>query len=147
LSQVAHRPSAGAKEFMKYGNEGDNRERRRWPSAKAAGQAARIPASKWVGNVGGQWKEFTRFLSDVRAEMRKVVTPSRKEVQATTTVVIIAVFIFGLFFFVVDWIFSLGMNKALLQQAGRIAVAQVSAKREHEDGRRIRTSRTSRRLD
>jgi preprotein translocase subunit SecE len=50
----------------------------------------------------GNGKDFTRFLSDVRAEMRKVVTPSRKEVEATTTVVIIAVFIFGLFFFVVD---------------------------------------------
>jgi len=33
---------------------------------------------------------FTGFLSDVRGEMRKVVTPSRKEVEATTTVVIIA---------------------------------------------------------
>jgi preprotein translocase subunit SecE len=55
--------------------------------------------------IGRVWTEFTRFLSDVRGEMRKVVTPSRKEVEATTTVVIIAVFIFGLFFFVVDWIF------------------------------------------
>ncbi len=43
----------------------------------------------------GMWNEFTRFLSDVRAEMRKVVAPSRKEVQATTTVVIVAVFLFG----------------------------------------------------
>ena len=35
---------------------------------------------------------FTRsrdFLRDVRAEMRKVVTPSWKEVQSTTTVVIV----------------------------------------------------------
>ena len=56
------------------------------------------------------WKEFTQFLSDVRAEMRKVVTPSRKEVQATTSVVLVAVFLFGLFFFVVDWIFGLGLH-------------------------------------
>ena len=46
----------------------------------------------------GSWSNFTHFLSDVRAEMRKVVTPTRKEVQATTTVVIITVFIFGFFF-------------------------------------------------
>ena len=65
----------------------------------------------------GQWKEFTGFLSDVRAEMRKVVTPSRKEVKATTTVVIIAVFIFGLFFFVVDTIFQYGLH-ALLGKLG-----------------------------
>jgi preprotein translocase subunit SecE len=67
------------------------------------------PISRFVESVVAQWKEFTRFLSDVRAEMRKVVTPSRKEVQATTTVVIIAVFIFGLFFFVVDYVFGQAM--------------------------------------
>lgn len=64
------------------------------------------------------WKEFTRFLSDVRAEMRKVVAPSRKEVQATTTVVLVAVFIFGVFFFVVDWIFGLGLTHLLNKLGG-----------------------------
>ena len=49
--------------------------------------------------------------------MRKVVTPSRKEVEATTTVVIIAVFIFGVFFFVVDSIFQYGLH-ALLSKLG-----------------------------
>jgi preprotein translocase subunit SecE len=34
--------------------------------------------------------------------MKKVTTPSRKEVQGTTTVVIITVFLFGLFFFLTD---------------------------------------------
>jgi preprotein translocase SecE subunit len=57
-------------------------------------------------------------LSDVRAEMRKVVTPSWKEVQSTTTVVIIAVGIFGLFFLVVDSIFSSGMNWLLHKMGG-----------------------------
>jgi preprotein translocase subunit SecE len=48
---------------------------------------------------------FTRgrdFLRDVRAEMRKVVTPSWKEVRSTTTVVIVAVFAFAGFFWAVD---------------------------------------------
>jgi preprotein translocase subunit SecE len=49
--------------------------------------------------------------------MRKVVTPSRKEVQSTTTVVIIAVFLFGLFFFVCDTIFQNGLH-ALLGRLG-----------------------------
>jgi preprotein translocase subunit SecE len=66
----------------------------------------------------GQWKEFTHFLSDVRGEMRKVVTPSRKEVEATTTVVLVAVFIFGLFFFVVDSFFSFGLDRLLKQLGG-----------------------------
>ena len=75
------------------------------------------PVSKFSGNVVGQWREFSQFLSDVRAEMRKVVTPAWKEVQTTTMVVIIAVFIFGLFFFVVDTIFQYGLH-ALLGRLG-----------------------------
>ena len=77
------------------------------------------PDKKFISGVSGQWNEFTRFLSDVRAEMRKVVTPSRKEVQSTTTVVIIAVFIFGLFFLVTDSIFSAGMNWLLHKMGGQ----------------------------
>jgi preprotein translocase subunit SecE len=65
----------------------------------------------------GVWQDFSHFLGDVRGEMRKVVTPSRKEVEATTTVVIVAVFIFGVFFFVVDWIFGAGLT-ALLGKLG-----------------------------
>jgi preprotein translocase subunit SecE len=42
------------------------------------------------------------FLKDVRNEMRKVWTPSFKEVQNTTVVVIITVFAFALYFYVVD---------------------------------------------
>ena len=42
------------------------------------------------------------FLKDVRAEMKKVVTPSRPEVQATTIVVIASVFLFAAFFAIVD---------------------------------------------
>jgi len=58
------------------------------------------------GGINGTWAKLTRFLSDVRAEMKKVVFPSRKEVESTTSVVIITTFLFGLFFFVVDAIFS-----------------------------------------
>jgi len=42
------------------------------------------------------------FLKDVRSEMRKVITPSRPEVQATTTIVIVTVFIFAAYFWLVD---------------------------------------------
>jgi len=69
------------------------------------------------GGVMGKWNEFTGFLTDVRAEMRKVVAPSRKEVQVTTSVVIVTVFIFGLFFFVTDLVFRNAIN-ALLGKLG-----------------------------
>jgi len=74
--------------------------------------------SEFGGNVMGTWTNFTSFLSDVRAEMRKVVVPSQKEVKVTTSVVIIAVFIFGVFFFVVDYVFNLGVHELLLKLGG-----------------------------
>ena len=42
------------------------------------------------------------FLRDVRSEMRKVVWPSRPEVQSTTVVVLVTVFIFAAYFWLVD---------------------------------------------
>jgi len=76
------------------------------------------PVSRFFDSVVEQWKEFTRFLVDVRGELRKVVTPSWKEVKSTTTVVIIAVFLFGVFFFVVDAIFQWGLHAMLGKLGG-----------------------------
>jgi preprotein translocase subunit SecE len=57
-------------------------------------------------SIGGKMKQFPArtkgFFSDVRNEMRKVTFPTRKEVQATTTVVIITVFLFAFYFWVLD---------------------------------------------
>jgi preprotein translocase SecE subunit len=39
-----------------------------------------------------------------------VTAPSLKEVQATTVVVIVTVFLFGLYFFVVDSVISKGVD-------------------------------------
>ncbi len=51
------------------------------------------------------WPEKVRsFYNEVRTEMRKVTAPSLKEVRATTTVVIITVFIFALYFGIIDFI-------------------------------------------
>jgi len=49
------------------------------------------------------WPERVKvFYNDVRTEMRKVTAPSFKQVKATTTVVIITVFLFGVYFWAVD---------------------------------------------
>jgi preprotein translocase subunit SecE len=50
----------------------------------------------------GTWDRWMGFLKDVRNEMRKVWTPSLKEVQSTTVVVIITVFAFAAYFYLVD---------------------------------------------
>jgi preprotein translocase subunit SecE len=54
------------------------------------------------------------FLKDVRAEMRKVVTPSKTEVQSTTIVVIVTVFLFAAYFELVDLTLGRGIDKFLL---------------------------------
>ncbi len=58
------------------------------------------------------------FFSDIRNEMRKVTFPSRKEVVATTMVVIITVIIFAAYFWVVDYGIGNGVNW-LLQRGAR----------------------------
>ncbi len=50
------------------------------------------------------------FYGDVRNEMRKVTTPARKEVEATTIVVIITVFIFGIYFWAVDGVIGRSLD-------------------------------------
>ena len=50
----------------------------------------------------GWWDQSNSFLKDVRTEMRKVTSPSFKEVRATTGVVIITVALFALYFYGVD---------------------------------------------
>jgi preprotein translocase subunit SecE len=70
------------------------------------------------GNAMGAWTNFINFLSDVRAEMRKVVSPTWVEVRTTTFVVIITVVLFGLFFFLVDMVFRVGINNLLNKLGG-----------------------------
>jgi preprotein translocase subunit SecE len=45
--------------------------------------------------------------------MRKVVTPTRTEVQSTTTVVIVTVFIFAAYFEVVDSILGQAVTRLI----------------------------------
>jgi preprotein translocase subunit SecE len=57
------------------------------------------------------WPERIKsFYNDVRSEMRKVTSPTWKEVQATTTVVVITVFLFALYFAVIDFFIQKGVT-------------------------------------
>ncbi|HKI85110.1 MAG TPA: preprotein translocase subunit SecE [Thermoanaerobaculia bacterium] len=48
------------------------------------------------------WKKMTTFLTEVRAEMKKVTFPSRQEVMSMTVVVIITSVIFAVFLWLSD---------------------------------------------
>jgi preprotein translocase subunit SecE len=77
----------------------------------AGDQATNPKQNQLVERTTATYERARNFLTDVRAEMRKVVTPSRKEVQATTTVVLVTVFIFAFYFWVVDGVFNFGLTK------------------------------------
>ncbi len=72
-----------------------------------------------IGPTIKSWPQRIKaFYVDVRTEMKKVTAPSRKEVQGTTAVVIITVFLFGLYFWIVDNIIGHGID-ALMQHFRR----------------------------
>ena len=55
----------------------------------------------------------TQFYGDVRGELKKVSWPGRDEIVGTTIVVIIAVFFFGAYLGLVDYMLGLGLNRIL----------------------------------
>jgi preprotein translocase subunit SecE len=58
------------------------------------------------GVVGMQWwKRLKTFLSEVLVETKKVTWPTKQEVINTTTVVVIASFIFGVYLYMCDLVF------------------------------------------
>ena len=67
-------------------------------------EAAASPVESFGGKITSWTDKVKTFYNDVRMEMKKVTSPSLKEVQATTVVVIITVFIFAAYFAVVDYI-------------------------------------------
>ena len=76
--------------------------------AKTATMAAE--ESGFTGQIKSWPLRIKTFYNDVRVEMKKVTTPSRKEVQSTTLVVIITVFLFGAYFWVVDTILGKSLD-------------------------------------
>jgi len=76
--------------------------------AKTAAMAAED--SGLAGQIKSWPERIKTFYNDVRVEMKKVTTPSRKEVQSTTVVVIITVFLFGAYFWIVDTILGKSLD-------------------------------------
>jgi len=71
------------------------------------------------GGITGWWGNARTFLTEVRNEMRRVTWPSRKEVYATTVVVIVTSAFFGLYL----WGLDLALNWAVNAIFRRFGVA------------------------
>jgi preprotein translocase subunit SecE len=54
-----------------------------------------------------------QFLQQTRAEIAKVVWPTRREVLVTTAMVFAMAVIFAIFFFFVDWLIRQGLELIL----------------------------------
>ena len=60
------------------------------------------------------WIQSTKdYVESLKAEMRKVSWPNRKQVESTTAVVIVSVFAFAGYFEVVDTVLSAGIKGIL----------------------------------
>jgi len=79
--------------------------------AKAVAVAEEQPNG--IDRLKAQPSRLKDFLTDVRSEMRKVVAPTRQEVQATTTVVIATVFLFAAYFGLVDFVVGQGVTRLI----------------------------------
>jgi preprotein translocase subunit SecE len=85
------------------------------PQAQSAGAGAESKAKKKAqgaesqGGLTGKVAQFREFFEEAKIELKKVTFPTRKETMATSTAVLILVFIMSLFLGLVD----LGLSKVI----------------------------------
>ena len=65
-----------------------------------------LPVPGFLQRVGEYPGRLRQFLHEVRVEMRQVNWPSWDDVKSTTTVVVITVAFFAVFFLLTDTVFS-----------------------------------------
>ena len=84
--------------------------------------SVKTPARTGGGESGSGilawWHNSRNFLTEVRHEMKRVTWPSRKEVYATTVVVILTSTFFGLYLWGLDLVFTWAVNWVFRQFGG-----------------------------
>ena len=71
----------------------------------------------FVALQSAQGRSFAQFVQGSRVELRKIVWPTRDETMKTTLVVVAAIVIMGLFFWILDWVLG-SITRALTGQGG-----------------------------
>lgn len=84
-----------------------------------AAESTAVSESGQRPGVSGWIAGAKEYISDIKAEMRRVTWPSKSQVQATTAVVIAAVFLFAAYFAVVDLILGRAINQIFQALAHR----------------------------
>ena len=80
------------------------------------GKAAPGGLAGVLGWPSRKFAEGRSFLLEVRAELKKVTWPSRKEVSSTTLVVIATSIFFGFYLWGLDIVFSRALSLAFKRQ-------------------------------
>jgi preprotein translocase subunit SecE len=78
---------------------------------KTAGQESAIGGA--ISEVGGWPSRSKSFLSDVRAEMKRVSWPTWTQIKATTVVVLITVALFAAYLGALDYVFTQAVQALL----------------------------------
>lgn len=100
----------------KTGNLAAMKQRAAKSAAAVAAPAGQAPAAEAAPKKPFNPAQFAR---EVRAEARKITWTSRKETWITSVMVFIMVLVAAAFFFVVDWLLSVGVSLILkLANAG-----------------------------
>jgi preprotein translocase subunit SecE len=76
-----------------------------------------VAAGIAVALQSAQGRALWEFVQGSRVELRKVVWPTRQETLQTTMVVMVAILVMGIFFWVLDWMLG-SVTRALTGQGG-----------------------------
>jgi preprotein translocase subunit SecE len=71
----------------------------------------KVPESKGFLDKAKEWPELTKsYVRELQLEMKRVTWPNKKQVQATTAIVILTVFAFAAYFWLVDAVLVRSIN-------------------------------------
>ena len=66
-----------------------------------------------LGQAKGIWQRVAQYVYEVKTETKRVTWPGKQEIYGTTVMVILTTFLFGIYFYICDLIFSHGVRSVL----------------------------------
>jgi preprotein translocase subunit SecE len=84
-----------------------------------AAQSTPIPSGESAKGITSWPARVREYIDGLKTEMKHVTWPSKKQVQATTAVVIACVFLFAAYFAVVDLLLGRTVNQLFQSLARR----------------------------